>query len=151
MIFWNRTIATACALLCATTAAAKANEQDIEFYNGNNCRGGVAFTMNSNFSKNGSCKGNRPICKNDTARSVFIRQDVKLPLSIVLHDDPDGAFRNDDVTSIKIWAKGQSMRTSGGYCVGTFERTVGRTWMSMNWNRGNGIDGKVSYIRMGRN
>lgn len=131
--------------------SASASEQDIEFFYENNCRGGIAFTMNSHYPTKGSCKSRRPICKNDTARSVYIRRNVKLPLTIVLHDDPDGGFSNDDYTSINIWKPGQSMRTGPGVCLGSFEQVYGKTWMSMNWSRGNGIDGKVSYIKMGRN
>lgn len=131
-------------------AYAQMTLNSVVFYSKNNCKGKVVASLPSDKNRSYNCTARKSDCKNDAARSVFIQKWVKLPLAITLWDDSSGSF-SDDYASIRIWEPSQSMKTSRGVCIPSFEADYGKTWMNINWNHGDNLDGKVSRIEIGRN
>jgi hypothetical protein len=78
---------------------------------------------------------------NDEARSVKLL-DVRPGCVISVFDSPDGKT-NDDFCIIQV------KRGAPEYTVATFERSYEDEYVLVSYARKNGLDGKVSRIRIG--
>lgn len=147
-----------CLLLAAVLAAAPAvaGAQDVDdliFFEGNGCSQDIVFTYNShvdasdNCQKRGACKGD-----NDEARSVQIAKSVKAGSRFVVFDDPSGK-QDDDHTVVSIVDK--DFLQPEGYCLRTFENSFdnpdSNSGIKVEHVRKNGLDGKVSHVRVTAN
>lgn len=81
-----------------------------------------------------------PYLENDEARSVKLF-DLQKGSIIRLYDSPDGKT-NDDWVSIEL------KKNITELCVGSFERSIRNSTLTVSFHRNNGLDGKVSYIRV---
>jgi len=79
---------------------------------------------------------------NDEARSVLILPHTKVDHFIVA-DNSDN-YKKDDWTHIIIEPKLKGRRTA--YCVDSFESNIIDDYVTVKFNRKNGLDGKVSRI-----
>ncbi len=77
---------------------------------------------------------------NDEARSCKLLN-VRAGAIITVYDSPDGSLR-DDFCVIRV------IRSDAEYTVGTFERSYDDESVSVSYARKNGLDGKVSRIRI---
>ena len=77
---------------------------------------------------------------NDEHRSVKLL-DVRVGCVISVFDDPKGKT-NDDFTIIQV------KKSSAEYTVGTFERSYEDEYVLVSHAHKNGLDGKVSRIRV---
>jgi len=147
-----RRLSIAAIALLFSPSAFAAN--DIIFYEGNNCTQDVVFRYDSAFSYDENCTrpGNRCYRENDEARSVRIYRSVRLPLQIAVFDSPTGAT-NDDYTNIFV---SRIAFAGSSYCIRTFEQSRGGSldptaplpWLKMFYKRKNGLDGKVSRVKI---
>jgi hypothetical protein len=80
------------------------------------------------------------VSPNDEARSAKLL-DVRVGAVITVYDSPDGST-NDDYCTIRV------KKTSPEYTVATFERSYDDEYVSVSFARNNGLDGKVSRIRV---
>lgn len=63
-----------CVVMLLTAAATtQAAAERITFFESNNCRGRIAFDYSGTTSRVESCKWSNARCRNDTARSVLVR------------------------------------------------------------------------------
>ena len=83
---------------------------------------------------------NSRVSPNDEARSMKLLQ-VRVGAVIIVYDSPDGKL-NDDYCVIRV------KRSSPEYTVGTFERSYDDEYVTVSYARKNGLDGKVSRIRI---
>jgi hypothetical protein len=114
------------------------------FYEGNDCKQNVVARYSGWSDVSVNCKKSDH-CKNDEARSLLIYDFVKNGTNVKVYDHPE-AKTNDDWTEIKI-GKPAFM---GAYCVGTFERSRDEKGVNVNFHKDNGLDGKVSHIKVNR-
>lgn len=122
-----------------TASATQASAERITFFEGNRCRGPIAFEYNGITSRVESCKWSNARCRNDTARSVLVR-DIRGAVTISVFDHPDGR-KTDDWGTINL-----RDATRGTICVPSFERAVETGGYNQNYARRNGLDGKVSRV-----
>ncbi len=80
------------------------------------------------------------VTPNDEARSLKLL-DVRVGAVIAVYDSPDGST-NDDYCIIRV------KRSTPEYTVPTFERSYDDEYVSVSFARNNGLDGKVSRIRI---
>jgi hypothetical protein len=107
---------------------------EIEFFEGN------AGTQDSVHQTSDRAGQNFRPRQNDEARSVVLRN-VRVGCRITVFDSPDG-HRSDDYCVITV------IRASPRYVVGTFERTFSDDVVEVRYTPRNGLDGKVSRIRI---
>lgn len=144
-------LACVCAVLVfGQDSFAQPITNQLVFYSKNGCKGNVVASKVTNKSGNYNCKTRSGFCQNDEARSVFVQKNITLPLEVLVFDYQEGfgGSKTDDYSVIRIWKKSQSMRTGSGVCIPSFEANYGKSWMSIDWNHGNGLDGKVSRIEV---
>lgn len=106
----------------------------IVFYEGNNGTQNIVQTVEDTPGQNF-----RPV-KNDEIRSCKL-YGVRAGCEMTLYDSPDGST-SDDFTIINV------KRVSPEYTVGTFERSYEDEYVVVAFIRNNGIDGKVSRIKI---
>jgi hypothetical protein len=80
------------------------------------------------------------VSPNDEARSVKLN-DVRVGCKITVYDS-GSASTNDDYCIIEV------KKQVHEYIVGTFERSIDDDTVRVTFIRNNGLDGKVSYIRI---
>jgi len=108
----------------------------IVFYEGNGASQNIVCTLSHshgeslNFKKSGDCD-------NDEARSVKLIE-VPADSEIKVYDNPDGST-GDDYTVIKVLSD-----ITGRYIVHSFERSYSDSYVTVQFHRHNGLDGKVS-------
>ncbi len=78
---------------------------------------------------------------NDEARSCTLK-DVPAGTVITLYDSPDGD-KDDDWTQITV-----NQRTTNDVCVPSFEDDFSDEWYTQNYHKNNGLQGKVSRIKV---
>lgn len=83
---------------------------------------------------------NRRVSPNDEAKSARLLA-VRPGTVITVYDSPDGKL-DDDFCVIRV------REYSDDYTVGTFERSYSDKYVSVSYARRNGLDGKVSRIRI---
>ena len=83
---------------------------------------------------------NTRVTPNDEARSLKLLN-VRAGAVIIVYDSPDGAL-NDDYCVIRV------IRSQPEYTVGTFQRSYDDAYVSVSYARRNGLDGRVSRIRI---
>lgn len=83
---------------------------------------------------------NSRVTPNDEARSAKLLN-VRVGAVITVYDSPDGST-NDDFCVIRV------KKSSPEYTVATFERSYDDEYVSVSFARNNGLDGKVSRIRV---
>lgn len=106
----------------------------IVFYEGNNGTQNIVQTIEDTPGQNF-----KPV-KDDVIRSLKL-YGVRAGCEIRLYDSPDGSM-NDDFTIINV------KRTSPEYTVGSFERTYEDEYVMVAFIRNNGLDGRVSRIKI---
>ena len=106
----------------------------IVLYEGNGCSQDIVRTYGDEAGQNKKVK------PNDEARSVKLLA-VRKGAVITVFDSPDGKM-DDDFCVIRV------KRYTNDYCVGTFERSYEDEYVSVSFARKNGLDGKVSRIRI---
>ncbi|MCY0990374.1 hypothetical protein OV203_24755 [Nannocystis sp. ILAH1] len=106
----------------------------IVFYEGNNATQNIVQTVEDTPGQDF-----RPI-RNDEIRSLKL-YGARAGAVIQLYDDPNGST-SDDFTIIHV------KRIVPEYVVGTFERSYEDDTVIVNFIRNNGLDGKVSRIRI---
>lgn len=80
---------------------------------------------------------------NDEARSVVLNNGVKKGSALVVYDDPKASM-NDDWCVIQVK---EDINDVNGYTVDSFEQDeTSNDLIYQNYNKKNGLDGKVSYI-----
>jgi hypothetical protein len=80
------------------------------------------------------------VSPNDEARSLKL-YDVRAGCKITVYDN-NKASTNDDYCVIEV------KRRVSEYVVGTFERSMDNDIVRVTFIRNNGLDGKVSYIKI---
>jgi len=105
----------------------------ITFYEGNGCSQDIVATYGP---KNAAGR----IGKNDEARSLSLVQ-VPAGTRIFIYDSPD-AKENDDFAFILVKKK------TFEYCIRTLEASIYTDNVEMTYTRKNGLDGKVSYVKI---
>ncbi|PSL44184.1 hypothetical protein CLV51_10649 [Chitinophaga niastensis] len=106
----------------------------IAFYEGNNATQNIVQTVEDYPGQDF-----RPV-QNDEIRSAKI-YDVRPGCEIRVYDSPDGAT-NDDFCIVNV------KRPIPEYVIGTFERTYEDEFVRVTFIRNNGLDGKISRIRV---
>ena len=106
----------------------------IAFYEGNNATQNILQTV-----EDAPGQDFKP-AQDDAIRSLKLFN-VRPGAEIRLYDSPDGAT-NDDFCIINV------KRPSPEYIVATFERTFEDEYVRVTFIRNNGLDGKVSRIRI---
>jgi hypothetical protein len=115
----------------------------ILFYKNNQCPseiGEFCGAVPTSQSGNWSLKASGSPVENDEARSCTL-MDVVAGTVITLYDNPDGKT-DDDWTEIKAHQNILSI------CISSFEVDTNSTQYSVTYHKKNGLDGKVSYIRV---
>ncbi|KAF5428089.1 Ricin-type beta-trefoil lectin domain-containing protein [Candidatus Methanophagaceae archaeon] len=114
----------------------------IWFYEGNHATQDLVCTVSTTSDK--TCQltggGDDCDCDNDEARSAELRW-VKPGTIIKVYDDPDGDI-GDDWTEIKV----KMLFTSK--VIGTFEHSYANDYVEVTYHTHNGLDGKVSRIKI---
>lgn len=106
----------------------------IVFYEGNNGSQNIVQTVEDTPGQNF-----RPV-KNDEIRSMKL-YGVRAGCEITVYDSPDGAM-NDDFTIVNV------KKISPEYTVNTFERSYEDDTVIVSFIRNNGLDGKISRIKI---
>ena len=106
----------------------------IVFYEGNNGTQNIVQTVEDTPGQNF-----RPV-KNDEIRSAKI-YGVRQGCEIGVYDSPDGAT-NDDFCIINV------KRETPEYTINTFERSYEDEYVVVTFIRNNGLDGKISRIKI---
>lgn len=106
----------------------------IAFYEGNNATQNLVQAVEDEPGQNF-----RPV-KNDEIRSAKLLA-VRPGCEIRVYDSPDGNT-NDDFTIINV------KRSNPDYIINTFERTYEDEYVRVTFIRNNGLDGKVSRIKI---
>jgi hypothetical protein len=106
----------------------------IVFYEGNNGSQNIVQTVEDTLGQNF-----QPV-QNDEIRSLKL-YGVRAGCSITLYDAPNGAT-NDDFCIVQV------KKMSPEYTVNTFERSYEDDIVVVSYIRNNGLDGKVSRIRI---
>ena len=114
----------------------------ITFYDKNNCAGSVVLPCSDDCPQEFNCKETNA-CKNDAARSVKL-QGVRAGRVIEVYDSPK-ASTADDWTRITVL---RDMGENETECVGTFEQNLTNDTVRVEYFPHNGLDGKVSVIRI---
>jgi hypothetical protein len=83
---------------------------------------------------------NTKVTPNDEARSMKLL-DTRVGAVITVYDSPDGVT-NDDYCTIRV------KKSSPEYIVATFERSYEDEYVTASYANKNGLDGKVSRIRI---
>ncbi|MEB3339367.1 hypothetical protein [Okeania sp.] len=110
------------------------------FYEGNNCTQDIIAYYDSNeVYVQDNCKETRR-CENDETRSLLIKGPVEIS-QVGVYDDPNGD-NDDDYSIIYI----NSLGPNEQYCVNTYEKNQDNSQVIVNYQRHNGLDGKVSLI-----
>jgi len=121
---------------------ANAYPSDVIFYEGNNCKQGVKARFDSHSDNNVNCKKSDR-CVNDEVRSVKLWSYGKSKFKITVYDNPDGK-KNDDWTTIEV----DTTKFVGKQCLKTFEKDIKMKGVKSNFHKDNGLDGKVSRIKI---
>ncbi len=103
------------------------------FYEGNGCSQDIVKSY-------GKDNVDGKISPNDEARSVNLIQ-VPAGTTIMVYDSPD-AKENDDFATIVI------KKRVFDFCIRTFEASIYTDNVEMTYTRKNGLDGKVSYVKI---
>ncbi|QJB31953.1 hypothetical protein HF324_11360 [Chitinophaga oryzae] len=106
----------------------------IVFYEGNNGSQNIVQTVEDTPGQNF-----QPV-KNDEIRSMKL-YGVRAGCEITVYDSPDGAT-NDDFTIVNV------KKISPEYTVNTFERSYEDEYVVVSFIQNNGLDGKISRIRI---
>lgn len=106
----------------------------IAFYEGNNATQNIVQTV-----EDAPGQDFKPV-KNDEIRSAKL-YNVRPGCEIRVYDDPNGSTSDD-------WCIINVKRVSPEYIVGSFERTYEDEYVRVSFIRNNGLDGKVSRIRI---
>jgi len=106
----------------------------IVFYEGNNGSQNIVQTVEDTPGQNF-----RPV-KNDEIRSCKL-YGVRPGCEITVFDSPDGST-SDDFSIINV------KRVSPEYTIDTFERSYEDEYVVVSFIRNNGLDGKISRIRI---
>ncbi len=101
---------------------------------GNGCSQDIVNTYDDTPGQNLKVK------PNDEARSAQLLA-VRVGAIITVYDSPDGKL-NDDFCVIRV------KKSFNDYCVRTFEQSYGDEYVSVSYASKNGLDGKVSRIRI---
>jgi hypothetical protein len=108
---------------------------NIAFYEGNNATQNLIQAVDDSPGQDF-----RPT-KNDEIRSLKL-SGVRAGAQITVFDDPSGKM-SDDFCTITV-----KKEISPDYVVGTFERSYEDEYVAVSFIRNNGLDGKVSRIRI---
>jgi hypothetical protein len=106
----------------------------IVFYEGNNGTENIVQSVEDTPGQNF-----HPI-NNDVIRSCKL-YDVRPGCEFTLYDSPDGSM-SDDFTIVNV------KRVSPEYTVNTFERSYEDEYVVVSYIRNNGLDGKISRIKI---
>lgn len=147
------TATLAAAILILMPAAASAGFTDIQFYKDNHCgTPDFAFytAFDSHVTANANCTYGQN-CPNDLFRSVLIGPDVASGTVIQVWDSPTGSSK-DDWARIVIKTVEENLTDtlgrSHGMCIRSFETTRSGANYEIYYHRKNGLDGKVSLVRI---
>src|SRR5512135_1074942 len=106
----------------------------IDFYEGNNC------TQNIVDSFDDTAGQNRAPRQNDEARSVKLTN-VRPGCKITVYDSPKQSTTDD-------WCEIRVKQLSNEIRVDSFEHSYENTNVQVSYHNNNGLDGKVSWIRI---
>ena len=116
---------------------------EIVLYEGNDATQDNVCTVSTTSDK--TCKfkeGDEDCgCVNDEARSAKLTW-VKPGTTIKVYDDPGGDPDEDDWTEIKV------KRLFKSKTIGTFEDSYENDYVKVTWHEDNGLDGKVSHMKI---
>jgi hypothetical protein len=118
---------------------------DLAFYEGNGCTQDIVFNYDSEKSADDNCQTSGTACygDNDEARSLLIVGIAKPGTRIRVYDSPS-ADLTDDYAVIDILPD----LPPEGACVSTFEQSVLRPGYRMSYVRKDGLDGKISRVKV---
>jgi len=111
----------------------------ILFYEGNNGSQNLVCTLKVKMDRI-NFKNDSYGCDNDEARSLVLSY-VKAGTRITIYDSPD-AKTNDDYTVITV------KRSIPYYRVNSFQGNINDDYVKATYHRKNGLDGKVSYVKI---
>ena len=121
------------------------NNSGIILFEGNDLTQDIVCGIDTSFSRNINMQSNSIGCENDEARSILF-SDIAAGTLITLYDSPSRS-KEDDFVIIYIKRYIGSMYDGQAHYVGTFETDViNNEYISMDFYRNNGLDGKLSYI-----
>lgn len=126
--------AVAGAIFFVSTPPVTAAPGSIVFYEGNGGSQDIVDAFDDNSGQN------RKLRQNDEARSLVLH-DVRAGAVITVFDDPS-AKRTDDYCIITVLKKSEE------YTVRTFERSYKDRNVRVSYVKRNGLDGKVSRVRI---
>lgn len=112
----------------------------IDLYEGNNGTQNKIGTITDEAGQSINLKKHDDI-DNDEARSLTLN-DVREGAVIKLYDDPKGNANDDD------WVEIHVKKSSQQYTVNTFEKTYEDDFVKVTYHPNNGLDGKVSHIKV---
>jgi len=110
---------------------------EIVFYEGNGASQDIVITLTDEAGQDKKLKGKQ----NDEARSTKLLN-VRAGCVISVFDDPNAA-RTDDFCIIQV------KRSAPEYVIRTFERSYEDEYVLVSYANRNGLDGKVSRIKVG--
>ena len=112
------------------------------FYEGNDATQDRLFSFSTETSRSWNCK--KGDCENDEARSVVLYH-VKPGTRIYIYDSPKSKEedrKEDDWTEIKV------KKYIAKVVIESFEKNRDEDDVYVKYHRKNGLDGKVSYIKV---
>jgi hypothetical protein len=127
-----------------------ATEDHIIFYDDYNCQGNDVGVFDSNYESDISCKDSMS-CKNNKAKSVLIKKEVKPGTKIRVYDNPDKKTSKYDYTTIIVSSSG----LSEDICINGFqhqttnmEKSKGVRVLYHNVNHKRMLNGNISHIKV---
>ncbi len=115
-------------------------DDNLVFFEGNDCTQNVEKMLDS--KKDYSGDHDDLNFQNDEIRSVLLQAGVKKGTRIRVFDDGSGSH-DDDWTEIEVY---RDLDTP--ICIGTFETDRSGAHITADYHKNNGLDGKISYIRV---
>ena len=119
------------------------NNGGIIAYEGNNATQDVVCAFSTALRRNINMKGSdseRHGCENDEMRSIVLDR-IKAGQRITFFDSPDGD-ENDDYAVLDI------LKDTRSAVIPTFEKSVLNENYRLTFHKKNGLDGKISYIKI---
>ncbi len=125
---------------------AEAFAPDLVFYEGNSCKQGIKAALHNHRPGKHSinCKKSKA-CDNDEIRSMRIYSFVRPHTDVIVYDHPE-AETKDDWTKVSIGKP--DFHGAPSRCIKSFEKSHSSDGISVKFHKHNGLDGKISHIKI---